>query len=330
MSVVRHVADRVAVMYLGQDRRARRRRTSSSRNPRHPYTQALLSSVPTLSRRGGAADHAQRRHADRDRPAAGLPLRRSLSSRLDRCRVELPVLEPAEHGEAPVGLLQLRRAAGGAGCRSSRSSAAQLTASSCAARSCGRGRRGSSCCTTRATISTAAGVRAVLAARGWSIVALDLRGHGGSDGEWAPRPGRARRRRRAGPGRRGGSDSRRAGGRRRDRCARARGRSSRTRSTRPCARRARARLPTGRERGSRDTARRGNRDARAVRPARTDTADAEQLRSASIGWTLAVGVPSEQAGDRLLRGPESAVVSDQILSFLAEQRLVGARPGTPA
>jgi alpha-beta hydrolase superfamily lysophospholipase len=61
-----------------------------------------------------------------------------------------------------------------------------------------------------------------------------------------------------------------------------------------------------------------------------DAAAAEALRAASIGWTLGVGVPGEEAGDALLRGPEAAVVADQILSFLAEQRLLGARSGPPS
>ena len=154
MSVVRHVADHVAVMYLG---RIVEQGTAAEvfDNPLHPYTQALLSSVPTLSRRGGR----KRIVLGGDVPnAIDPPQACRFAGRcprvIDRCRVELPLLEPASTA-TPAGLLQLRRAAGGPGCRSSRSSAAQLTASSCAARSCGRGRHGSSSCTTRATTSTA-------------------------------------------------------------------------------------------------------------------------------------------------------------------------------
>ncbi len=46
LAVVKHIADRVAVMYLGQDRRARGQARRCSRAPRHPYTQALLSAIP--------------------------------------------------------------------------------------------------------------------------------------------------------------------------------------------------------------------------------------------------------------------------------------------
>jgi dipeptide transport system ATP-binding protein len=93
LSVVRHMADEVAVMYLGRIvEHAPRERLFEK--PLHPYTRALLSATPV-------ADPGRPRERIRLRgelpspfnPPAGCTFNPRCPLAFDRCRVELPVLE---------------------------------------------------------------------------------------------------------------------------------------------------------------------------------------------------------------------------------------------
>jgi oligopeptide/dipeptide ABC transporter ATP-binding protein len=96
MSVVRHVADRVAVMYLGRLVELAPA-DELFRNPRHPYTQTLLSAVPPL-----LTDRTEERIRVTGEPIAqsGAPAcafaNRCFRS-LDICRQEVPPLVAQVH-----------------------------------------------------------------------------------------------------------------------------------------------------------------------------------------------------------------------------------------
>ncbi|MEA2596653.1 MAG: peptide/nickel transport system ATP-binding protein [Thermomicrobiales bacterium] len=97
MSVVRHMADRVAVMYLGKLVEVAPAE-ELFRNPLHPYTQALLSSVPSLLKgRPAGRIHLPGEASMIDaRPACRFAGR--CFRALDLCRQEVPPLEPIAPG----------------------------------------------------------------------------------------------------------------------------------------------------------------------------------------------------------------------------------------
>ena len=99
LAVVRHMADRVAVMYLGRvveqgDRDALWQRS------RHPYTQALMQAAPSIERRAGVAAEAL---AAAEVPSAlapptGCHFHPRCPRASERCRAEAPALRAVDAG----------------------------------------------------------------------------------------------------------------------------------------------------------------------------------------------------------------------------------------
>jgi dipeptide transport system ATP-binding protein len=93
LSVVRHMADQIMVMYLGRPVE-QGARDEIFRNPRHPYTRALLSATPV-------ADPARQRERIKlegelpspINPPSGCAFHPRCPLAFDRCRVERPELE---------------------------------------------------------------------------------------------------------------------------------------------------------------------------------------------------------------------------------------------
>ena len=102
LSVVAHVCDYVAVMYLGSLVEIAPTRELFAR-PRHPYTRALLSAIPSLD--PDDTGRAQRLTGEVPSPAnppSGCRFHTRCPEARDRCRVEAPHLESTDAPETRV------------------------------------------------------------------------------------------------------------------------------------------------------------------------------------------------------------------------------------
>jgi oligopeptide/dipeptide ABC transporter ATP-binding protein len=103
LAVVKHVSDRIAVMYLG-----RIVEIGGSeevyRNPRHPYTRALIAAVPEPDPRRSRAKAKVVLAGDIPspiNPPPGCPFHTRCPHATDRCRIEVPALRNTAAAGAP-------------------------------------------------------------------------------------------------------------------------------------------------------------------------------------------------------------------------------------
>ena len=98
LSVVKHVSDRVAVMYVGKIVEIAETKSLFAR-PRHPYTEALLSAVPKPDPRLRARRIIlQGEVADPAHPPTGCYFHPRCPHAIERCRIEAPALTEVAPG----------------------------------------------------------------------------------------------------------------------------------------------------------------------------------------------------------------------------------------
>ena len=110
LSVVEHIADRVAVMYLGLLVEAGGR-DQIWRNPQHPYTKALLAAAPIANPKLARARQRTVLQGELPSPLdppSGCPFHSRCPIAQDRCKIDKPLLRPV--GAGTLACLSLRLA----------------------------------------------------------------------------------------------------------------------------------------------------------------------------------------------------------------------------
>ncbi|MHB8787264.1 MAG: ABC transporter ATP-binding protein [Thauera sp.] len=98
LAVVRHMANRVGVMYLGRIAEVADSRTLFAR-PRHPYTRMLLATIPSLAMRGQRADLVRGEVPNPITPPSGCSFHPRCALANERCRREAPLLRELGGGQ---------------------------------------------------------------------------------------------------------------------------------------------------------------------------------------------------------------------------------------
>jgi pimeloyl-ACP methyl ester carboxylesterase len=168
-----------------------------------------------------------------------------------------------------------------------------------------------------------------LAARGWTVLAVDLRGHGASDGSWDP--SRAERDVAAIV-----AFARAGGARFASVVAAGESALAALRSTTATKPDALVVLSVPLGPGEPLTELRGAGEAKLIVVGGGDPAmrtAAERLCKSAIGWVMLVNLPTTEQGTALLTGPAGARLVEQVTGYLAEQRFLARRrsdrPGVP-
>jgi len=106
LSVVRHMANRIGVLYLGRlVEVAESRRLFSE--PQHPYTRMLLDAVPDLTLSGRQRRSVEGEIPNPISPPPGCAFHPRCPLAFDRCRVEVPLLRNTPTGSAACHALDV-------------------------------------------------------------------------------------------------------------------------------------------------------------------------------------------------------------------------------